>query len=150
MQRIFEHSQIKSNSWTHGYVIALGDLPPLDELMMAWRRPDGLETLFAAHGAIVYIEGRGPGAGFADAALLEEADMSVARSMVMSPAALQWGLLQRLDDAEAVMANWNWSELSVLRDRAMRSGLDDPEVWRLCEDVVAIFSRFEPSRATSA
>jgi len=133
----FEHSQI-AQFMDARLRYRFGELPPLNELVAAWRRPDGLEGLFDAYGAIVYIEGRGPGAGFADAALLEETDAPTARSLIMSPAALQWGLLQRLDDAEALMANWRWGELSALRDRAMQRGIEDREVWRLCEEAVAI------------
>lgn len=116
----------------------LQTLPELDALLAAWRRPEGLEALFEAHGAEIYIEGRCPGAGFPDAVLLEEAGGDVAASMVMSPIALQWGLLQRLDDAERLIRCHGWQALQDLRRRAQREALHDDGVARLCSDVLAI------------
>src|SRR5690606_1699229 len=101
----FEHSQI-AQFMDARLRYQWQTLPALPELMAAWRRRDGLEALFEAHGAEVYIEGRCPGAGFPDTALLEEAGAAVARSMVMSPVALQWGLMQRLDEAERLVSGW--------------------------------------------
>lgn len=133
----FEHSQI-AQFMDARLRYRLGTLPPLAQLLHDWRRPHGLEELFEAHGAQIYIEGRCPGAGFVDAVLLAEAGAEVARSMMMSPVALQWGLLQRLDDAERLMARWSWQELRALRDRAMRDALADTEVALLCREVVDI------------
>lgn len=135
----FEHSQI-AQFMDARLRYRLAGLPPLAELMAAWRRPRGLEDLFEAYGADVYIEGRCPGAGFPDAVLLEEAGAEAARSMVMSPVALQWGLQQRLDDAERLMARHGWIRLRRLRDRAMRGGLEDAEVTGLCREVVEVAS----------
>lgn len=136
----FEHSQI-ANFMDARLRYRLATLPSLNELMAAWRRPEGLEALFDAHGIEIYIEGRGPGAGFPDEVLLEEAGEQVAASMVMSPVALQWGLLQRLDEAEALMARWGWVQLRRLRERAVRFALDDPEVADLCREVLNIARR---------
>lgn len=133
----FEHSQI-AQFMDARLRYQLGTLPRLEELLAAWRARDGLEALFEEHRAEIYVEGRGPGAGFADAVLLEEAGAAVAASMVMSPIALQWGLLRRLDDAECLMARWRWPQLMDLRDRAMRFALDDPEVAGLCREVLDI------------
>ena len=133
----FEHSQI-AQFMDARLRYRLETLPPLDALMAAWRAPEGLEALFEAHGVQIYVEGRGPGAGFPDAVLLDEAGEAVAASMVMSPVALQWGLLQRLDEAEALMARWSWSQLQDLRNRAMRFALEDQEVAGLCREVLKI------------
>src|SRR5690606_2737749 len=96
----FEHSQI-ANFLAARLRYQLTTLPELGELLRAWRVPGGLEALFEAHAAEIYVEGRSPGAGFPDQALLDEAGAAGASSMVMCPIALQWGLLQRLDEADA-------------------------------------------------
>lgn len=133
----FEHSQI-AQFMDARLRYRLESLPPLETLMAAWRAPRGLEALFEEHGAQVYIEGRCPGAGFPDAVLREEADAQVADSMVMSPIALQYGLMQRLQDAEAIMGQYGWALLADLRDRAMRYALDDAEVAKLCAQVLEL------------
>lgn len=133
----FEHSQI-AQFMDARLRYQWQTLPALPELMAAWRRRDGLEALFEAHGAEVYIEGRCPGAGFPDTALLEEAGAAVARSMVMSPVALQWGLMQRLDEAERLVSGWGWQRLGRLRERAQRHAMDDDEVAVLCGEVLTV------------
>lgn len=133
----FEHSQI-GQFMDARLRYRLETLPELDALLAAWRRREGLEALFEAHGAEIYIEGRCPGAGFADAALVQEAGPAVAASMVMSPAALQWGLLQRLDEAERLVQRHGWHELQDLRQRAQRAALHDAGVARLCDEVLEI------------
>lgn len=133
----FEHSQI-AQFMDARLRYRLASLPALPELMSAWRSVGELEALFQAHGAEIYIEGRGPGAGFADQVLLDEAGPAVAAAMVMSPIALQWGLLQRLDEAEALMACRGWGCLGELRERALRYGMEDPQVRELCAEVMAI------------
>jgi len=143
----FEHSQI-AQFMDARLRYRLETLPALDVLMAAWSRPGGLEALFREHGADVYIEGRCPGAGFPDAVLLAEAGAGAARSLVMSPIALQWGLLRRLDDAERIVAGWGWARLARLRDRAVRTALADDEVAALCGEVleVALDGLAEPER----
>ena len=133
----FEHSQI-AQFMDARLRYRLARLPALEQLMAAWRVRDGLEALFEDCGAAIYIEGRGPGAGFADEVLMAEAGAAVADSVVMSPAALQWGLLQRLNDAEALLARWPWQRLSELRDRAMKSALADAEVAAFSKAVLEI------------
>ncbi len=133
----FEHSQI-AQFMDARLRYRLDTLPALPQLLAAWRRTGGLESLFEAHGVEIYIEGRGPGAGFPDSVLLEEAGPSIAAGMVMSPLAMQSGLLQRLDDAEKLMRRFSWGKLRELRERAMRCGMDDREVAALCADVLDI------------
>ncbi|MEO6985471.1 MAG: glutamate-cysteine ligase family protein [Paralcaligenes sp.] len=115
-----------------------GALPPLPELMAAWRSEGGLEALFGAYDAQVYIEGRAPAAGFADACLLSEAGANVAQSVLLAPSALQAGLLANLADAGMLVKEWGWQRLGGLRQTAMRAGLDDAEVKALCADVLAV------------
>lgn len=133
----FEHSQIGQfldARWRYRLEV----LPPLPELLEAWRRDGGLEALFADCGVDGYIEGRAPGAGFADACLLREAGSDVARSVVMAPTAVQLGLLANAQAAWQLVQDWGWDELGVLRQAAMRSGLDDDRVRALTEDVMAV------------
>jgi len=133
----FEHSQI-GQFMDARLRYRLHDLPPFERLTAAWRRQDGLEDLFEEVGVEMYIEGRCPGAGFPDQALREEAGDAIARSFVMSPAALQWGLFQCLDDAEALLRQYSWPELARMRERAIRHGMDDKSVAQLCREVLDI------------
>jgi hypothetical protein len=133
----FEHSQIGQildARWRY----RLETLPPLPELLEAWRRDGGLEVLFADCGVDGYIEGRAPGAGFADACLLREAGSAVARSVVMAPTAVQVGLLANAQAAWQLVLDWGWDELGVLRQAAMRLGLEDERVRALVADVMAV------------
>lgn len=133
----FEHSQIAhflDARWRYRLI----DLPALPDLLAAWRRDGGLEGLFAACGVDGYIEGRAPGAGFADACLLREAGMPEARSMLVAPTALQRGLLANLEASWQLVQDWGWDELGVLRLVAMRHGLADARVRALCGDVLAV------------
>lgn len=112
--------------------------PPLAELLAAWKKDDGLETLFERCGAQMYIEARAPGAGFADAALLHEAGAEVARSLLLAPIALQRGLLANLALASRLVDSWGWQALGELRETAMRHGLADERVAALCAEVLAL------------
>ena len=132
----FEHSQIAQfldARWRY----RLAQLPALPDLLAAWRRDGGLESLFEACGVDGYIEGRAPGAGFADACLLREAGAAAARSVLVAPTALQCGLLANVDAAWQLVQDWGWDELGRLRLAAMRDGLADAKVRALCGDVLA-------------
>lgn len=66
-----------------------------------------------------YIEGRVAGANFPDKRLVGLDDASVAHSVVISPTALQAGLLQNMDAAERVLRRASWPDSwSALRKRA--------------------------------
>lgn len=133
----FEHSQIGQfldARWRY----RLETLPSLPALLQAWRREGGLEALFAECGVDGYIEGRAPGAGFADACLLREAGGAVARSVLMAPTAVQLGLLANIDDAWRLVQDWGWEELGALRQAAMRVGLADARVRALAAGVLAV------------
>ncbi|OWT62087.1 glutamate-cysteine ligase family protein [Candidimonas nitroreducens] len=112
--------------------------PDLAELLRAWEREGGLESLFEACGAQMYIEARAPGAGFADACLMSAAGPQQARSVLLAPIALQRGLLNRLDAATDLVARWGWDALAALREPAMHSGLDDARVRALCAEVLEL------------
>ncbi len=115
-----------------------GVVPPLPDLLAAWQREGGLEALFAACHAQVYIEARAPGAGFADACLLSEAGATVAQSVLLAPSALQVGLLANVADARLLVREWGWQHLGALRQPAMRAGFGDAQIKALCADVLAV------------
>lgn len=135
--RHFEYSQI-GQFLDARLRYRLADPPPLGELLRAWRSDGGLEALFEACGAQVYIEARAPGAGYADACLLQEGGVEAARSMLLAPTALQAGLINNLDAAWGLVRDWGWDALGALRQPAMRAGLDDGRVRALCADVLAV------------
>lgn len=112
--------------------------PPLDALLQAWDRPGGLEELLAACGADGYIEGRAPGAVFADRQLLDEAGQDVAASAPIAPSALQLGLLRNLDEAERLWRDWGWARLRGMRADAIRHALEDDAAHALARDVLAV------------
>lgn len=110
----------------------------LAELLSAWRRDGGLETLFEQCQVEVYIEARAPGASFADACLLREAGRDIAQTVVIAPSAIQRGLLANLTAARRLVEAWGWAELGELRAVAMRDGLGDARVKALCTDVLDV------------
>jgi len=116
----------------------LPHLPDIRDLRDAWQLPGGMEALFKACGAEAYLEGRAAGANFVDAVLLEQVDASVASSVIVAPSALQLGLLRQLPPCLALIEEWGWDRLGALRERAIRDGLDDPELVRLCSQVLAL------------
>lgn len=116
----------------------LATLPDVSQLLRAWSRDGGLEELFQQCGASMYLEARAPGAGFADGALMRDAGLPEARSILMAPTALQTGLLSNLAQAQALVRDRGWAELGALRYDAMRFGLHDPNVLALCRDVLAV------------
>lgn len=116
----------------------LASHPPLEALREAWARPGGIEDLYAGLGVVGYIEGRAPGAGFADAQLLRDAGRAVAATTVMAPSALQLGLMRNLDQAQDLVRAWGWLRLRDMRADAMRHALDDDTVLALARDVLAV------------
>ncbi len=112
--------------------------PELPELLRAWQQEGGLENLFAQCGISGYLEGRAPGAGFADACLLREAGAGVARSVLMAPIALQQGLLHNAGQAWDLVRDQGWANLGRLREQAIVFGLGDPATRRLCAQVLDI------------
>lgn len=115
------------------------------EFLAAWNRPGGLEALFAAKLDTLYIEGRAAGANFPDADLAALPDRRIPESVVLSPAALQTGLLRNLDEAARLADTIPWAALPALRAAAIRDGLDgvagDLAIGRLCLKVVEVAAR---------
>jgi len=112
--------------------------PPLAELLAAWRQPGGIEALYERCGVDGYIEGRAPGAVFADAQLLQEAGAAVASSVPMAPSAIQLGLMRNLNQAEQLWRDWGWLQLRELRASAIRHALADDTVYALATEVMAV------------
>lgn len=119
----------------------LARLPDLDELLAAWERPHGIEAMFALCGVDGYIEGRAPGAVVGDAQLAHDAGVSIADSAVISPSALQLGLLRNLSAAEDLIRQWTWLRLRSLRAASMSAALAHDEVFALCRDVIDVARR---------
>jgi hypothetical protein len=114
----------------------------IEEFLAAWNRPGALEALFAAKLDCCYIEGRAVGANFPDRELAGLADSQIAESVVLSPSALQTGLLRNLREASRLADTIPWEALPALRTAAIRHGLDgqvgDLTLKRLCRQVVEV------------
>lgn len=123
--------------------------PSLKAFFAAWERPDGLETLFEQHLDFCYLEGRAPGANFADRELLDQADAKTAASVVIAPSALQAGLLRDPAAAWRALARWPWAALPAMREAAMREGLAGRvgplSVRVLCDVVLELAGRELPA-----
>lgn len=113
-------------------------MPSLQRLLAAWQQDGGLEALFTDCGIDSYIEGRAPGANFADKRLVAEAGKTVAQGVLIAPSALQLGLLNNMPDALLLIQDWGWAELGQMRDTAIRQGLDNVRVRALCADVLNV------------
>jgi hypothetical protein len=117
----------------------------VDEFLGAWRRGDALEELFADKSGPCYIEGRATGANFPDAELVEMPESKIAESVVMSPSALQTGLLRNLDEAVRLAQSIPYAAVPALRVAAIRDGLSgkagDLSLERLCRQVVEVAGR---------
>lgn len=116
--------------------------PALEAFFEAWSRPGGVEELFVSHLDFCYIEGRSPGANFADREIVDLAGEEVARSITISPSALQAGLLRNARGVRKWLGRQSWAGLPALREAAVRGGLaglaDGRAVRSLCEEVVAL------------
>ena len=111
--------------------------PSLGVLLKAWERPGGLEEFFDDYGVDGYIEGRAPGAVFADEQLVNEAGVELASTVTISPSALQLGLLRNIEQAEALMQKWGGYVLGVCA-QAMKYALADDAVCALARDVLHV------------
>lgn len=82
-----------------------------------------LESFFEANCCNVYLEGRAAGANFPDVELASLADTEVAKSVVIAPSALQFGLLRSGQKALGLVNQYDWSVLKKLRQTAIVDGL---------------------------
>lgn len=82
-----------------------------------------VEELLEPHVASMWIEGRDPGNNLPDAAMVHEVGEQFARSARIGPSAIQAGLLQNFDAAEALIGSYNWYDLAGLRQAAIKDGM---------------------------
>lgn len=116
----------------------LDTTPDLETLLSAWAQEGGLEALFAQHGVDGYIEGRAPGANFADPDLMDEAGPAICASVAVAPSAIQLGLLRNLGSALDLVRDWGWQSLSALRREAITHAVSNDQVHALATEVVAV------------
>lgn len=112
----------------------------VDAFHRAWSRDGGIEELFGRIAAFCYIEGRAPGANFADAELAETAGEAVAASVLPAPSALQAGLLRDPGRVWRRLRRHDWRALAALREAAIRDGIageaDGLRLRDLCAEVL--------------
>lgn len=106
------------------YALADPDLPVCGFMDALDGSDESLTEYFSRNTRYCYIEGRAPGANFPDAELAAEAAPDVVRSVIISPSALQNGLINNLREASALLSSYAWTDLAGLRSRAIRDGLD--------------------------
>lgn len=97
---------------------------PLEDFVKACKQPSklGVEEIFAKYAKYIYIEGRDAGANFPDAEILVMGD-GTAKSVIISPSALQAGLIKNLAKVTKYLDKFEWSILGKLRDTAIKDGL---------------------------
>ncbi len=136
-------SHLELHQWTQfaGVRIRYGlqkeKFPP-EEFVSACRNPknDNVEKIFAKYAKFIYIEGRDPGANFPDSETWN-AGTGIARSVVISPAAFQAGLLRNLKEAAKYIDSFNWNQLHDLRKEAILKGLQG----RSCDTTLYGFTK---------
>jgi hypothetical protein len=99
------------------------NLLSVHDLVRAMDGPgDEVEQLFARAASYLYIEGRDPGAAFADREIAAQGG-AVANSVVLSPTAIQAGLIRNLQKSSAAVNDFGWQRLQALREAAIKDGL---------------------------
>ena len=136
-------SHLELHQWTQfaGVRIRYGlksDGFPLEEFVSACNdlKSDKVEEIFFKQAKFVYIEGRDPGANFPDSEIWN-AGKAIAQSVVISPSALQAGLLRNLKEAAKYIDSFNWNQLHDLRKEAMLKGLQG----RSCDTTIYEFTK---------
>ncbi|MFA9288783.1 MAG: hypothetical protein ACEQSA_02815 [Weeksellaceae bacterium] len=97
---------------------------PLVEFLEACAQTDkqNVEAIFEKHAMFTYIEGRDPGANFPDVEL-RNAGKDIAETAMVSPSAIQAGLMANLSEAVAYIDSFDWKTLGLLREEAIKNGL---------------------------
>ena len=96
---------------------------PIDDFLKACKEESNkVEDIFDEFGEYFYIEGRDPGANFPDQEILGAGE-KIAKSVVISPSAIQAGLLNNLQGVSRYINQFPWSQLSNLREVAAKDGL---------------------------
>lgn len=123
----FDHSKVNTEQFIESY------------------KQNDLEALFS-NGAVsdIYIEGRDPGANFPDS-YLNSLDENIAKSTVISPSAIQSGLINNLDEASKFINSFEWKNLNLLRESAIKNGLHgnsgDLNVYDFAKKILEIAER---------
>lgn len=96
---------------------------PLKEFLKACQKnSQKVEEILDKFSEYFYIEGRDPGANFPDREILA-AGKDIAKSVVISPSALQTGLIKNLTKVTKYLDKFEWSTLGKLRTAAIKEGL---------------------------
>ncbi|UOF93833.1 MAG: hypothetical protein IR526_00215 [Bordetella sp.] len=117
---------------------SLERLPSISVLLKNWENPKGIEELFEDYGVDGYIEGRATGAVFSDAQLINEIGKDLASTVVISPSALQLGLLRNIEESERLMYRWGWLKLKHMRFQAIKQAFEDKSICKLVKDVLFV------------
>lgn len=96
----------------------------------------GLETFMDENCAFMYVEGRDPGATFSDAHL-EVIAPDTLQSVLISPSAIQAGLINQLDAAKKIVVKYGWQTLMGLREEAIKYGMGGSYAGKNMRDLVA-------------
>ncbi len=121
---------------------ALQDNLTVEEFLVAMGgMDDEVEALFMRKAKYTYIEGRDPGANFPDEEICSlQNGEALAHSVLISPSAIQAGLIRNLEKAESLLAKYGWANLCALRDASIRDGLQAKyggvAVKDVCEDIL--------------
>ncbi|MCA1743225.1 MAG: hypothetical protein LC631_04655 [Desulfovibrionales bacterium] len=102
--------------------------------------PDKLEEFLTPFVNFCYLEGRAAGANYPDAYLAGLDQRSISRSLVISPGALQYGLLRNLHQTAMLVKKYRWTDLLSLRNEAAKNALKGEyngiKIKDLCRQVV--------------
>lgn len=82
-----------------------------------------VEEIFEKFAKFVYIEGRDPGANFPDQEIINAGE-DIAKSVVISPSAIQTGLIKNLTKTIKYIEKYPWKQLGQLREAAIKDGFD--------------------------
>lgn len=97
---------------------------PLSEFLDAVKNnTPTVEKIMDDFSEYFYIEGRDPGANFPDTEILDNAGNEVAKSMIISPSALQAGIIKNLTKVTKYLDKYQWKSLGKLRNAAIADGL---------------------------
>ena len=115
--------------------------PELSEFMHVLdNNPSKLEEFLAPFLDFSYLEGRAAGANYPDRYLTGLDRAEISRSLVVSPSALQYGLLKNLHQTAMLVKKYRWPDLLGLRNEAAQNALDGEyngiKVKDLCKHVV--------------
>lgn len=96
---------------------------PIKDFLKACRENSlEVEKIFDDFSDYFYIEGRDPGANFPDKEIISAGE-NIAKSTVISPSAIQAGLLNNLKKVVQFIDQFKWNQLKALRDSAIKNGL---------------------------